>query len=429
MSLRSLLVLALGASAMFVFTGPLAAQDDKGAAHVARLLDVGWGTTTSFRTAADMQAEALFSAAGRQPGALYAAALVQIKQRRYAEAAKLIDEVLARDKEDISAWRAKVWLLTVLKKYDGAMVAADELAKLIPKDAAKTGEEDPHRHFVAFLGRIYGFLGGPAQASVGIDGRKESEKSVTGRLSETRQVVFEESRDAVLQKFVEFSDAKETVKDKAKEQADADREKTLAEIAEQRDVNKEKVKELEAKIEKSKKEHEKETEAVRKADAPLQSRLTSLSNQATSLNTQLVGIDSQIVLVQAQLNATKDQNVRNLLLLELNRLGVLEATTQNELFNVNRQAAGVQQQRSELAARQQRADAALASKIDQVDDELNGIAKKERRADIAEKRAAKAGPATPQSALSLAAQAAALITYDPFPLEQEKNRLLLTLKR
>lgn len=432
MNLRSLVVLSL-VGGVFLAAGsharPLSAQEEKGAAHVARLLDVGWGTTTSFRTAADVQAEALFSAAGRQPGPLYAAALVQIKQRRYAEAARLIDEVLARDKEDIAAWRAKVWLLTVLKKYDGAMVAADELAKLLPKDVAKTGEEDPHRVFVAFLGRMYGFLGGPAQTSVNIDGRKESEKSVTARLSESRQVVFEEARDAVLQKFVELADAKEAVKDKAKEQADADREKTLAEIAEQRDVNKEKVKELEAKIDKYTKEHEKEIEAIRKADAPLQSRLTSLSNQATSLNTQLVGIDSQIVLVQVQLNATKDQNIRNLLLLELNRLGVLEASTQNELFNLNRQAAGVQQQRSDLAARHQRADATLASKVGQIDDELNAIAKKERRADIAEKRAAKAGPVTPQSALSLSAQAAALITYDPFPLEQEKNRLLSTLKR
>ena len=429
MSVRSLLVLALGVCAIFSFVCPLAAEDDKGAEHVARLLDVGWGTTTSFRTAADAQAEALFSAAGRQPSALYAAALVQIKQRRYAEATKLIDEVLARDKADISAWRAKVWLLTVLKKYDGAMVAANELAKQLPKDEAKTGEEDPHRHFVSFLGRIYGFLGGPAQASVSIDGRKDSEKTVTSRLSESRQVAFEEARDAVLQKFVEFSDAKESVKDKAKEQADADREKTLAEIAEQRDGNKEKVKELEAKIDKFKSDHGKEIEAIRKADAPLQSRLTSLSNQATSLNSQLVSLDSQIVIVQTQLAATRDQNTRNFLSLELNRLGVLEATTQNELFNVNRQAAGVQQQRSDLAVRQQRADATLASKIEQVDDELNAIAKKEKRADIAEKRASKAGPATPQSALSLSAQAAALITYDPFPLEQEKHRLLSTLKR
>jgi predicted nucleic acid-binding Zn-ribbon protein len=430
MRLRCLLVLSLVVAGTHSVCSPkISAQEDKAAAHVVRLLDVGWGTTTSFRTAADAQVEALFSTAGRRPSAVYAAGLVQIKQRRYAEAARLIDEVLSRDKGDLPAWRAKVWLLTVLKNYDGAMVAADELSKLLPKDVTKTDEEDPLRHYVAFLGRIYGFLGGPAQTNVNIDGRKESERALTSRLSEHRQVIFEEARDGVLQKFVELTDAKETVKDKAKDQADAEREKTLAEIAEQRDVNKDKVKELEARIDKFKKEHEKEIEAVRKADAPLQSRLTSFSNQATSLNTQLFNIDSQIVVVQAQLNAARDQNVKNLLFLELNRLSLLEGNTQTELFNVNRQAAGVQQQRSDLAVRQQRADAALANKVGQVDEELNAIAKKERRADIAEKRASKAGPATPQSALSLSAQAAALITYEPFPLEQEKNRLLATLKR
>ena len=430
MRLRWLFVLSLVVTGgLAVVTSQLCAQDEKAAAQVARLLDVGWGTTTSFRTAADTQSEALFSTAGRQPSALYAAALVQIKQRRYAEAAKLIDEVLARDEVNLPAWRAKVWLLAVLKKYDGAMVAADELSKLLPKDVAKTGEEDTQRPYIAFLGRIYGFLGGPAQATVSIDGRKESEKAVTSRLTEHRQVIFEESRDGVLQKFVELADAKITVKDKAKEEADTQRAKTLAEINEQRDVNKEKVKELEAKIDKFKSEHEREIEAIRKSDAPLLSRLTTLSNQATSLSTQLIGIENQIVSLQVSFAATQDQNVRAFLSVELNRLSVLEATTQSELFNANRQAATVRQQRSVLAVRQQRADADLANKIGQVDDELNGIAKKERRAEIAEKRATKAGPTTPQSALSLSAQASALITYDPFPLEQEKSRLLATLKR
>ena len=414
---------------LIVFSHPISAQDENAAAHVARLLNVGWGTTTSFRTAADSQAEALFSAAGRNPSALYATALVQIKQRRYAEAAKLVDEVLARDEANLPAWRAKVWLLTVLKNYEGAMVAADQLSKLLPKDVAKTGEEDEARAYIAFLGRIYGFLGGPAQANLSIDTRKEAEKAVTGRMSETRQVIFEEARDGVLQKFVELTDAKITVKDKAKEQADAEREKTLAEINEQRDVNKEKVKELEAKIEKAKKEHEKEIEAIRKADAPLQSKITALNSQATSINTQLVNIDLQIVAVQNQYNATRDQNLRNLLAIELNRLGVLEGATQADLLNISRQINGVQQQRSELAVRQQRADGELGAKVGRVDDELNAIAKKEKRADIAEKRASKTGPATPISALSLSAQASALITYDQFPLEQEKSRLLATLKR
>jgi hypothetical protein len=413
-----------------VLTHPLLAQEDKAAVQVARLLDVGWGTTTSFRAAADAQSEALFSSVGRQPSALYAAALVQMKQRRYTEATKLIDEVLARDTENLPAWRAKVWLLTVLKNYDAAMVAADSLSKFLSKEeSAVADEEAQQRIYVAFLGRVYGFLGGPAQANVSIDGRKESERAVTSRLSENRLAAFEEARDGVLQKFVELTDAKETVKGKAKDQADAEREKTLAEIAELRDVNKEKVKELEAKVDKAKKEHQKEAEAVHKADAPLQTRLDALSSQATSVNMQLFSIDSQIAVVQAQLAATRDQNVRNLLFFELNRLSTLEGTTQAELFNLNRQAASVQQQRSSLAVRLQRADAELSGKLGQIDDELNSIAKKERRAEVAEKRAAKAGPVTPQSVLSLAAQAAALITYDSFPLEQEKSRLLSTLKR
>lgn len=430
MRLRTLCLLPLFTAGLLAHASHgLVAQEEDAAVHVARLLDAGWGSTTSFRAAADTHSEALFSAAGRHPSALYATALVQIKQRRYSEATKLIDEVLSRDETHLPAWRAKVWLQTVLKNYEGALVATDQLSKLLPKDDAKTGDEDEARAYIAFLGRIYGFLGGPAQSNLNLDTRKEVEKAVTARMSESRQVVFEEARDGVLQKFVELTDAKMNVKDKAKEQADADREKTLAEINELRDVNKEKVKELEQKIEKAKKEHEKETEAVRKADAPLQSKFVALQEQARSINTQLISIELQIVAVQTQYNQTRDPNVRNLLLADLNRLSILEGATQAELFSINRQGAGVQQQRSLLAVRQQRADGELGAKIGQVDDELIAIAKKEKRADVAEKRAVKAGVPTPLSALSLSAQASALITYDQFPLEQEKSRLLATLKR
>lgn len=429
MLLRWLFVLILAFAAL-VPNQTLLGEEDPSAVALARLLTIGWGTTTAYRTAADAQADVMFAAMGRQPSSLYAAALVQMKQRRYADAARLIDEILARDDANLPAWRAKVWLLVVLKNYEGAMVAADKLSQLLPKEDGKSTEEEAQlRPYVAFLGRMYGFLGGPAQTAVSIEGRKESEKVVAARLTENRLEIFEEARDAVLQKFVELTDAKETFKDKAREQADAQREKTLAEIAEQRDVNKDRVKELEAKVDKFKKEHQSESAAIAKADTPLQAELNRLSTRATSLNTQIFALNSQIASVQAQLSATRDQNVRAFLFAELDRLSILEGATQAELFGLNRQANGVQQQRSALAVRQQRADADLADKLGRVDDELYTIAKKEKRADIVAKRATKAGPTTPQSALSLSAQAAALITYDPFPLEQEKSRLLETLKR
>src|SRR4051794_37493229 len=89
---------AYSVACIALFQTPLiVAEEERAAPLVARLLDLGWGTTTAYRNAADAQVEAMFSSAGRQPLSLYAAALVQIKQRRYAEAIKLIDEVLERD--------------------------------------------------------------------------------------------------------------------------------------------------------------------------------------------------------------------------------------------------------------------------------------------------------------------------------------------
>lgn len=396
---------------------------------LVKLLEVGWGKTPPIRVAGDLQADELFEIAGRQPVPLYAYSLVLMKQGRYADAGKVLDEILKKETKNLEAWRAKAWLTAVLKNYGGSMAAAEKLSLLIPKtEAASNEEEDRQREFIAFLGRLYGFLGGPAQASLSVDERKASEKKISERLTEDRRVVFEEARDGVLQRYLELTGAKQDEKEKAKEKADADREKTLREIAEQRGESKDRIKELEEQVDKAKKEHQDESAAIAKSDGPLVAELTRLNARATVFNRELLAIDGQITRLQIQLNQERDPNLRNILQFQISDLQVLFTRYEADLFALNRQADTVQAQRIGLANRQQRADNDLAGKLNRVDGELAALNKQEKRNTAIEKRASKSTAATPTSALSLSAQAAALGTYDPYPLEQEKLRILEGLK-
>lgn len=407
------------------------ARGDEKAAYpeLVKMFEAGWGSTGPFRTAADQQAAAAFRAGGRGPRLLYAVAVVHIKQGRYADAQKLIDEVLTADASHLPALRARVWLTAMLRNYGAAMVAAEKLAEKLPAEEGATSEaEDQNRALVQFLGRMYGFLGGPVAANVKIDDRKASERKIAVRLTEARRAAFEEARDGVLQKHLELLDARDAQTDAAKEAAEDAKAKTLEEIAEQREERAARLKELQARSDKLKGELKDELAQIAKEDRPLVAELAQLERRAASVNRELFRIQNQISGLQNLAENEDDPVRRQLILSDIDRLVLIGSRYDADLVAINRLAAGVQSQRAGLAARQQKAEFDTGSQLDRIQREANELAKREKRDGAIARRTERATPALPASAASLRVTAAALATYDPFPLEQEKARILAELK-
>jgi DNA repair exonuclease SbcCD ATPase subunit len=427
--MKGLLTAALAALATLPLTAQPAQADDAAAhAPLARMLEAGWGTNTSFRTAGNQQADAAFAAAGRSPQVLYAVAVMYIKQGRYAEAQKSIDELLAREASHLPGKRAKVWLSVILKDYGVALVAAEKLAADLPSGDAEKEKEEAHRETLAFLGRIYGFLGGPAAANVKIEERKASERKILARLTTEHRALFEEARDGVLQKHLELIDAKEATTDAAKEAAEDAKAKTLDEIAKEREDRAARLKELQERRDKLQSELRDELAQIAKEDRPLLNELAGLERRARTINRELLRIQGQISGLQGFLDREQDPNKRQFWLDEIDRLVNVGSRIDANLAQLNRLAAGVQSQRQTLAARQQKAQADIGGQIKRINDEANELARREKRAAGMERRAERATTSTPAAALALRATAGALATYDPFPLEQERARILETLK-
>jgi hypothetical protein len=427
--LKGLITAALAACLILPLAQRASADEAAANAALAQMLDDGWGTNAAFRTAGNKQRDAAFAAAGYSPQALYAVAVMYIKQGRYAEAQKLIDEHLSRDDASLVGQRARVWLSAILKNYSGAMISAEQLATSLPAASPEDKDADEaQRECIAFLGRIYGFLGGPAAGNVKLDERKTSERKVLATLSTERRALFEEARDGVLQKHLELIDEKDATADAAKEAAEDAKAKTLDEIAKEREERAARLKELQGRSDKLKGELRDELAQIAKEDRPLVNELAGLERRAASINRELFSVQSQISSVQAILDREENPNRRGFLLAELDRLLVFGSRLDGDLAALNRLAAGVQSQRAALAARQQKAQQDIGGQIKRINDEGNDLTKREKRAAAIEKRTERSTPSTPASALALRATASALATYDPFPLEQEKARILKSLK-
>lgn len=416
-----ILLLLIGSTAI--------ADEAQTRAALARLLDVGWSVTPQARAAADAQYQEVLKIAGRDPRALTASWLVLMQQRRFEEARQRLDEYLAGSPADLKAQRAKTWVLAVLKNYPAAMLAADKLSAQV---AASPAGDELNRvaqdELIAFLGRLVGYWGGPAADAVNQDERKALEKKLLDRLDESRKLVFEDARNGVLSKYIEITDDSIEARQRAAAAAVADKEKTLAELQADREKIAARSKELEDRKGKVRDAFNEELAEIAKQDQPLVQELTRLNSRASSLDGTLFVYQSEIDRLQRQAASEKSNALKQQYLFQADQVALLAAQVSSDLLATNRLLQGVQNQRGALAQRQAQAQSDSANQIDKIERELESLAKRERRNDGLEKRAARPVSASTGKTRSLSAQAMALSTYDAFPLEAAKAELLEALR-
>jgi hypothetical protein len=411
------------------FSSAASALDAPTKAAIAKLLEVGWSPAPPARVAADVQYDEVQRVAAGDKSALTASLLVLMQQRRYDDALKRADALIAKDETDLTALRAKVWISTLLKNYQAAMLTADQLSKqLEAKPATNEAEQAVHDELFGFLGRIYGYLGAPVAEAVNQDERKRTEKEILARIVETRRALFEEARDGVVGKFLEMTGAKDDARAAAIAKAEADKDKTLREIDAERETITERAKELEDRRNKLQSELKDELAEIAKKDRPLVQELARLDSQATSINRDLFAYDAEIGRLRARAETEENDTIRLQLLREADRLAFIARRVQSDLIAVNRLIDGVQAERAGLAARQQKAQATTAEQTRRIDQELTGLVKRDKRNDAIEKRASRPATGVTSKGRALAAQAAALSTYDQFPLEAAKASLLESLR-
>ncbi len=396
---------------------------------ITRMMDVGWSVTPTARAAADAQYGELQAIAAGDVRLLTASALVLLQQRRYEEAGKRLDELLAQDEHNLLALRAKTWLATTMKSYGGAMVTAEKLRAALPIEST----QDPNGEAVAqdqlaFLGRLCGYLAGPVADSVDQTVRKQLERTVLMGLGDERRLVFEQARDGVTQKFFELTDTKIDQEKKNVEDRKVEANQTLQDVEATRKEIESRVGELEASATKLQKEWNDELAEIEKLDRPLVAELARLRARADIVGRDLASFQIQIDSLNVRFARERDPVIRNQIARDIDQLSFTASRISSDLTLINRQGQAVEAQRAALAQRVARAQANFGGQIDRLNKELVALGKKEKRADYEEKKAKRPVSSSSTKTIALSSQVTALSTYDKFPLEQARQRLLNELK-
>jgi hypothetical protein len=403
---------------------------------IAEVLAAGWDTAPDAREAGELAYQQFVKDNPGNRQVLYAYALVKMQQRQFPEAVKLLDQYLAIEKNDLHAWRAKSFLSMLLRQPDLAIVELDKLSQVLaddmaakPKAEGADGAEDRHDRelhgeTVSYLGRMIGFLEGPAEGSVNAATLTTTKTKISNRLSDTWRDIFDSAASAVIDEYNVLATAKDDAKfqeiataEKAKRDRIAEIERLAIDAASRQD-------ELKAGYDKVQEEIATENATYARQDQPLADELSRLSSQAAVINRELSIASADIFSLRRAAEMEQDQVQRLRLLQESDRLERIAVRLDADLRALERRAAIVQRDRAALALRHRQNLAAYGVTAGRMEKEFKTIETSLKRAESERAKLKKPATGNTGKVIALNKQAIALTTYEVFPLEAEKQRLL-----
>ncbi|MDX1962180.1 MAG: hypothetical protein SFX18_03440 [Pirellulales bacterium] len=393
-------------------------------AELRELLDAGWQPSL----AALQQSEATYARLLRQHAGDteldYAYLLTLMRQKKFDEALAHSGKIILVDPAHLPTWRARVWLLTLQKNYAAAIVAAQSLAdKLVEKRQPPLPREQA-RGYCQFLGRVYGYLRGPAAKDVNADKLREAEIKLTGRLGATGSNWFNEGVKEITVKFAASDEELKITKAETIVAENQRKEQQKVILAEQKVNAAAEQQQREAELSQLQAEANAKLDQIDQQLSPAQRQLAAAQANYNAVQVQLIDIDGSlsywsVAAANALTPFEYDQAIYQIRLLENQRRGVLAtlAPLQAQLNSALAQVNQLQAQRDAVVNQ-------YGSQIKALQKRLRELAGQQNRIANEEKKALQPSTGSTTQTLSMAGKVYGFLTYEEFPFEEERQRLV-----
>ncbi len=375
--------------------------------------------------AAIRQATEQYEPLSGDPWADHAYLLVLMEQRRYSDALKLVDRLLAADPANIAVRRNKAWLLALTRNFSAAIVELDTLSRrLAETPAEETGNREEREAVLRFLGQMHGFLAGPAGREISTSLRERYRRQIITRLDEAEREIFEASAGLVLETHGLWVEETEQLKAAAVEDAAAARENLLAAAEAQRESMARQREALEARRNAAEQDYRTLSATTGEEEAGLSRQAAEISARGDIVRRELLLLRDEMALLEAELLRTRDPLARDAILRRLDQLAVFATRYEADLFAVGRQLDALELQRYQLAARNTVQRNQLEAGLAQVARDSANLSIREQRLDAQMLRSTRPASGYTQRVRALEALSSALTSYEPFVFEEERIRLM-----
>lgn len=419
--LAALACLAPGAKAI--------AADAKLSAAVNSLFASGWKQSATALSAAQPHYARAQAAATADPRPAYAMALIAIKNSKHSEAHKWLDEALSRDKQDLASRRAKVWVDLLTRQYAAGLSGMQAAAE---SAAAKDSDASPaeQQALAGSLGRMMGYLLAAAPSSVSVGELATKEQDLLGSLPRAMHVAFLEGKGQAVEKFEQMKAELEKQQDTAVEEQTEQQNLAKKKLDENRTEVAYAQEALKTEAQKAKDKYDKEEGLLNKDMAPLAARLKTLDARARDLKNYLVNTDREVerLVGSASLARGRDPQREASMLREADRLKFQSRGARDEFLRVDSEMAQVRSQGVALEGKLREAQAWLQGEMRRLGVEGSKLVKAEKGLKAVERKVSEPVTGANSRVRVTATRLSSLSTYEEFPLDAEKQRVLDSLR-
>ena len=423
---------------------------------IARLFQIGDPVSLRATDDATSYFETLDKAMAADWRAKYAFVLVLAHQRKYHDALSRIDMLVNERPKDVDLLRTRIWLQIVLRKHQAALADISRLAMQLPGDQTDPIESQRAADLAEFSGRMMAFLEGPVGGKIKPALVLREKNKLIQQMPESLRAAFDRGLEEVLAIHRELEDeikeAKAALETGERQSLEKERSALQNELAEkQADRDK-----LEKRSESSSKRADDKLSDVNSRGRSVESQLSSLQataaplvaqmedawrqgdalraeaaiaySQAQQLNAQAADLERQgnraeaarLRREAAQMSSIAAQSSRGAMLANNSA-----ARLQSRLLPLQSQAMQLTGQRDALlgerASLLDRADREQQQLDDKAEELEQDTAKLKKRVAAATKKQ----PAKSNARLRvLNSQKESISTYEEFPFELERDRLL-----
>ncbi len=393
---------------------------------VERLFDVGWKTSFSARAATDREFDGLSPRVQAEPRIQYAHALTLIKQGRQREAKEGVDALVRAYGESMTPLKTRIWLAVLTDQYAQAMVDMETLSVLLSKQSEPVGQRDEYRTAARTMGLLFGYLEGPCANAVPSTTRADHQKKIQDHLDTPLEDAFLEGHRDAIRVYLDLKRQYEEKESEAKKEAERVRVQESKRIETERRRLVEQHKRLKEEIAQRREELQSDLDAMASAESPLvQQQAVADRNRFVAFR-ELTEIVDRIDVLEHRLIHEEDPVIRAHLRRDIRRLDIIADDVRVDVLEAERQMALAQREIDRLRRQGAQLRADMGATLNRADRDYRNIEKREKRL-VADEKKLQKPILDSRPLLALRRKMDALATYAPFPLEEEKRRLLKSL--
>ncbi len=399
------------------------APDEKAAAR--EFLDQYWPRDQSTRRAAENAYKAIEKAGSSSGHIEMAYAVNRIHFDQFREAKAVSQGLTEKFPEDWDAWHLQIWTEMSVGNCNEALVLMQQMKKAVNANS----DVDETQKFTIYsrLGRLYAFAEGPGREKARPETLVSTLATITDGLDDTDLGSFEDQRSQTDRMYTSMLDEKSNNVTEQVQKSAADEAKTLQQVTAENQVISERQTQLQMEGTAIRERAESETGQLRSRAAPLQSDLALIDSRIFDEQNRAALIANDVA---SYLHAAENEIDPH----RQHHLYELAAAAQFALTNQQRLVGNLRSQFDAIASQLNVINSEIAATENRFGSQLRGLEGESRqltgRLKKNSRTISKLGDPKPESGYikRVDSQLARLATFDPFPVEEFRQRLLDELK-